>query len=101
MPTKLADIVGQSVFLALCVLLLVFAYNETIFKEKPWLLYVFSFVVAIGIEVCFVCLFTLVVCATTVQLCRGLTGRSEEFGRKGSKSCGLKVERKVWPFEVP
>jgi hypothetical protein len=39
------------VLLALCILLLVFAYNEKIFKEKPWLLYVFSFAVAIGIEV--------------------------------------------------
>ena len=37
--------------LALCVLLLVFAYNEKIFKEKPQLLYLFSAAVAIGIEV--------------------------------------------------
>ncbi len=50
-PNQLPDIVGQSVLLALCILLLVFAYNEKIFKEKPWLLYVFSFAVAIGIEV--------------------------------------------------
>ena len=50
-PTKLPDIVGQSVLLALCVLLLVFAYNEKIFKEKPQLLYLFSAAVAIGIEV--------------------------------------------------
>ena len=50
-PTKLPDIVGQSVLLALCILLLVFAYNEKIFKEKPQLLYLFSFAVAIGIEV--------------------------------------------------
>ena len=50
-PTKLPDIVGQSVLLALCVLLLVFAYNEKIFKEKPQLLYLFSAAVAVGLEV--------------------------------------------------
>ncbi len=49
-PEQLPDIVAQSVLLAVSILLLLLAYNEDIFKRRPWLLYVFSFVTAFTLE---------------------------------------------------
>ena len=51
-PTQLPDIVAQSVLLAVCILLLVASHNEKIFKEKPYLTYVFSIIMAVSMEVC-------------------------------------------------
>lgn len=50
-PPQLPDIVGQSALLAVCILMLLVVYNERIFKQKPWLLYLFSAIIAFSMEV--------------------------------------------------
>lgn len=49
-PTQLPDIVAQSVLLALCIILLLLVYNEKIFKDEPWLTYVFSGIMVLSLE---------------------------------------------------
>ena len=50
-PSHLPNIVAQSVLLAICISLLLFVQDEQIFKEKPHLLYIYSFIVVITLEV--------------------------------------------------
>jgi hypothetical protein len=55
-PEQLPDTVGQSTLLAICIMMILVVYNESIFKSKPWLLGICSFIIAITLEVCHSCL---------------------------------------------
>jgi len=55
-PEQLPDTVGQSTLLAICIMMILVVYNESIFKAKPWLLGICSFIIAITLEVCHSCL---------------------------------------------
>lgn len=50
-PPQLASIVGFSVLLALSLSMMLVIYNDNLFKEKPWVLYVLSGIMAFSIEV--------------------------------------------------
>jgi len=50
-PPQLPDTVGQSTLLAVCIIMILFVYNEGVFKAKPWLLAVCSFIIAFSLEV--------------------------------------------------
>ena len=52
-PSQLPDTVGQSTLLAICIMMILVVYNESIFKAKPWLLGICSFIIAITLEVGF------------------------------------------------
>lgn len=50
-PAQLPSIVGFSVLLALSLSMMLVIYNDNLFKEKPWVLYVLSGIMAFSIEV--------------------------------------------------
>ncbi len=49
-PSSLPEIVGHSVVLAICISLLLVIHDERLFKEKPWLLYLCSVLIAVAVE---------------------------------------------------
>ena len=50
-PPQLPDIISHSVILAICITLLILVHDENVFKQKPWLSYLFSCIIAISLEV--------------------------------------------------
>jgi hypothetical protein len=50
-PAQLPDIVGHSTLLAVCISMLLVVYNDNIFKQRPWILYLLSTIIAFTIEV--------------------------------------------------
>ena len=50
-PDELPTIVGYSVLLAITICMMLVIYNDHIFKERPWVLYLLSGIIAFSIEV--------------------------------------------------
>ena len=50
-PDELPTIVGYSVLLAITLCMMLVIYNDHIFKDRPWVLYLLSGIIAFSIEV--------------------------------------------------
>lgn len=51
-PEELPTIVGYSVLLAISISMMLVIYNDHIFKDRPWVLYFLSGIIAFSMSVC-------------------------------------------------